>query len=330
MKAAVYCGPRDIQVKDMQKPDVKANEILVKVHACGICGSDLHAYRIGLFEEYLGRPVDEGLIMGHELSGEVVEVGSEVEKFQVGDRITGGGLGGFAEFLPIVVDAKRPHLLPESISFEEGAMMEPLATSVHAVGLAKPTDGETVVVLGVGIIGLGCIQVIRATAGGRIIAVDASAKRLEMAQQLGADEVVNLTEVDPLETVIEYTGGERPVEKFGVRGANADVVIDSAGAKASLNTGLNMLKQQNGRLVPVALFENQPEIDVNQLVRKQVTLQGSWAWTTEDYLRGIELVKSGKIDRKPLISHAFSLDEAPEAFATQARPDAAIKTLLKP
>jgi len=330
MKAAVYCGPRDIQVKDVATPGIKANEILVKVHACGICGSDLHAYRIGMFEESLGRPLDEGLIMGHEFSGEVVEAGSEVEKFQVGDRVTGGGMGGFAEFISVAVDAKRPHLLPDTVSFEEGAMMEPLATSVHAVGLAKPTDGETVVILGVGIIGLGCIQVIRATAGGRIIAVDASERRLEMAQQLGADEVVNLTEVDPVEAVIEYTGGERPVEKFGVRGGNADVVIDSAGARASLNQGLTMLKQQNGRLVPVALFEDQPDLDVNQVVRKQVALQGSWAWTADDYLRGIKLVESGKIDREPLISHVFSLDEAPEAFATQARPDAAIKTLLKP
>ena len=151
-----------------------------------------------------------------------------------------------------------------------------------------------------------------------------------MARQLGADEIVNLTEVDPVEAVIELTGGERPVERFGARGGNADVVIDSAGAKASPNQGLTMLKQQNGRLVPVALFEDQPELDFNQVVRKQVTLQGSWSWTPDDYRWGIELVRSGKIDRKPLVSHAFPLDQAPEAFATQAKPGAAIKILLKP
>ncbi len=83
-------------------------------------------------------------------------------------------------------------------------------------------------------------------------------------------------------------------------------------------------------LVPVALFEDQPELDFNQVVRKQVTLQGSWSWTPDDYTYGIELVRTGKIDRKPLVSHAFPLDQAPEAFATQAKPDAAIKILLKP
>ena len=239
-------------------------------------------------------------------------------------------MGGFAEYVPIGVNEKRPHPLPETISFEEGAMMEPLATSVHTVGQAQPTEGETVVILGVGIIGLGCIQVIRATVDCRIIAVDASAKRLEMAQQLDTDETVNLTETDPVEAVIEHTGGARPVENFGARGGNADLVIDCAGATASPNQGLTMLKQQNGRLIFVALFEGQPELDFNQVVRKQVTVQGAWGWTRGDYLQGIDLVQNGRIDRKPLISHAFPLDQAAEAFAIQNKPDAAIKVLLKP
>ena len=187
------------------------------------------------------------------------------------------------------------------------------------------------VILGSGIIGLGCLQVIRATVSScRVIVVDASARRLEMARQFGADTTVNLTETDPLEAVIALTGGERPIERFGVRSAHADVVLDCAGAKLSPNQGLRMLKPADGRLVCVALFEQQPELDFNQIVRKQVTLHGSWAWTGEDYRRAIELVQSGRIDRKPLISHAYALDEAPHAFATQAQPDASVKVLLKP
>ena len=330
MKAALYCGPRDIKVTDVPTPEIKATEALVQVKACGICGSDLHAYRIGLFEDSLGRLTEHGLIMGHEWSGEILEVGSEVDRLQIGDRVTGGGMGGFAELLPIEVDDNRPYCLPDTIGFDEGAMMEPLATSVHAVGQAKPLDGQTVVILGVGIIGLGCIQVIRATADCRIIAVDRSTKRLEMARQVGADDIVNLTETDPVEAVIELTGGAKPVERFGARGGNADLVIDSAGARVSSNQGLTMLKQQDGRLVLVALFEKQPELDFNQVVRKQVTVQGTWAWKADDYLQGIEFVRSGKIDRKPLASHTFPLDQAAEAFAIQDEPDAAIKTLVKP
>jgi 2-desacetyl-2-hydroxyethyl bacteriochlorophyllide A dehydrogenase len=329
MKAALYHAPRDIRVEDVPVPSIAADELLVRIKACGICGSDLHMYRLGMFEA-LGRPVDNGRIMGHELSGEVVAVGSEVAGFRVGDRIAGVGVGGFAEYTPLQVSERSPHLLPANLSFEEGATLEPLATSLHGVGLARPVAGETAVILGAGIIGLGCVQVIRATVSCRIIVVDASAKRLEMATQLGADATVNLMQSDPVDAVMGLTGGPQPLQRFGVRGGNADVVIDCAGAKLSPNQGLYMLKQADGRLVLVALFEQQPELDFNQIVRKQVTIYGSWGWTGDDYRRAIELVQSGRIDRKPLISHEYTLDDAPLAFATQAQPDAAVKVLLKP
>lgn len=330
MKAAVYHGPRDIRVEEVNKPEIGESEVLVKVRACGICGSDLHMYRLGMFEG-LGRPIDDQRrIMGHELSGEIVEVGSGVAHFRVGDRITGVGQGGFAEFVPVPVSERSPHILPDHVSFEDGATLEPLATSLHGVGLAQPAAGETVVVLGVGIIGLGCIQAIRAMVDCRIIAVDASDRRLDMAKTLGADATVNLTQTDPVEAVIDLTGGAKPVERFGVRGGNADVVIDCAGAQASPNQGLTMLKQQHGRLVCVALFERQPELDFNQVVRKHVAIYGSWTWTGDDYRQAIELVQNGRVDRRPLISHALDLDEAPEGFAIQDQPDAAIKVVLKP
>lgn len=332
MKAAVYHGQRDIRVEEVDRPVITENEILVRVKACGICGSDVHGYRLpqlGFFEG-LARPIKGGRIMGHELSGEVAEVGRKVCGFRVGDRITGVALGGFAEYVPLEPSERSPFLLPENMSFEEGAMVEPLATSLHGAEIAQPTLGETVVILGCGIIGLGCLQVIRLFSPCRVIVVDASARRLNMAKQLGADVTVNLTEVDPLEAVIELTGGARPIQRYGTRGGNADVVIDCAGAKRAVNQGLGMLKQADGRLVLVATYEQQPELDFNQVVRKQVTVYGSWAWTPDDYRRAIALVQTGRIDRKPLLSHTYPLTEAPEAFVTQSQPDAAIKVLIKP
>ncbi len=329
MKAAVYHGPRDIRVEQVERPGPGEHDVLVRVRACGICGSDLHMYRLGMFE-VLGRRIDEHRrIMGHELSGEIVEVGEMVSGFSVGDRITGLGHGGFAEYVPVRVTERSPHILPESVTFEEGATLEPLATSLHGVSLGKPAAGETVVVLGAGIIGLGCIQAIRASVDCRIIAVDASERRLNMAKNLGA-AAVNLTETDPVEAVIDLTGGARPVERFGVRGGNADLVIDCAGAPSSPDQGLLMLKQQFGRLVLVALFERPVDMDFNQVVRKHVAVYGSWTWTGDDYRRAIELVESGKVQRGPLISHVLDLEDAPEAFAVQDRPDAAIKVMLKP
>lgn len=330
MKAAVYYGPRDLRVEDIERPSITEEEILVRVRACGICGSDLHMYRLGMFEA-LGRKVANGRVMGHELSGEVVEVGAQVRDFRVGDRMTGVGLGGFAEYVAVPINERGPYLLPANVSFAEGATLEPLATSLHGVGLAQPAAGETIVILGAGIIGLGCVQAIRALVSScRLIVVDASAKRLAMAREFGADATVNFTETDAVEAVIELSGGAKPVERFGVRGGNADAVIDCAGAKLSPNQGLRMLKQLGGRLVCVALFEQQPELDFNQVVRKHVSIHGSWTWTMEDYRQAIALVESGRVDRQSLISHQFALAETPQAFATQDRPDAAIKVLITP
>ena len=330
MKAAVYHGPRDIRVEQVERPVTGDDEVLVRVRACGICGSDLHMYRLGMFE-VLGRPIDEDRrIMGHELSGEIVEVGEKVSGFRVGDRITGLGHGGFAEYVAVPVTKRSPHILPEPISFDDGATLEPLATSLHGVSLGRPAPGETVVVLGAGIIGLGCVQAIRATVDCRVIAVDVSERRLNMAKRLGADAIVNLSETDSVEAVIELTGGAKPVEPFGVRGGNADLVIDCAGAPSSPNQGLLMLKQKYGRLVLVALFERPVDMDFNQVVRKHVAIYGSWTWTGDDYRRAIELVESGKVQRRPLISHALDLDDAPEGFAIQDQPGAAIKVVLKP
>ncbi|MGH7277712.1 MAG: zinc-dependent alcohol dehydrogenase [Candidatus Rokuibacteriota bacterium] len=325
----MYRGPRDIRVEDLPLPSIAPDEVLVRVRACGICGSDLHMYRLGLFED-LGRPIEGGRVMGHEVAGDIVAAGAAVTGFRAGDRIAGVSLGGFAEYVAIKLSWRGPHHLPAGVSFEEGATLEPLATSIHAVDLARPGLGDTVVVLGAGIIGLGCLQVLRATRECRVIVVDASPRRLAMAQALGADAVVDLAVHDPVEAVIELTGGARSLERFQARSGNADAVIDCAGAQASPDQGLRMLKQADGRLVLVALFERPPALDFSQVVVKQVTVQGSWTWTGADFGKAIELVVGGHVDRTRLISHQFPLADAPLAFATQERPDGAIKVLLKP
>jgi threonine dehydrogenase-like Zn-dependent dehydrogenase len=184
MQAAVYHGPRDIRVEEIPTPTIAEDEVLVRVHACGICGSDLHMYRLGMFEA-LGRPVAHGRVMGHELSGEVVAVGTRVTEFHAGDRLTGVGLGGFAEYVAVPINERGPYILPDNVSFDEGATLEPLATSLHGVGLANPQPGETVVILGAGIIGLGCMQALKATVPCRVIVVDASARRSNWRTALG-------------------------------------------------------------------------------------------------------------------------------------------------
>ena len=144
----------------------------------------------------------------------------------------------------------------------------------------------------------------------------------------GADDVVDFTQGNPVDQVLALVG-EQEIPRLGYRGGNVDAVIDCAGAVNSSQQGLQMLKQENGRLVLVALFEHDGPLDRNVIVRKHVRLLGSWAWTTADIQLAAELVGSGKVDRKPLVSHQFALDQAAEAFAFQEKGQA-IKVVINP
>ena len=334
MKAALFYGPRDVRVEEVDKPTLEQGDLLLRIRACGICGSDLHTYQHGLFED-LGVPVGDGRILGHEFSGEVVETGGEVPGFAIGDRICTVGMGGNAEYLRVPA-MMMPVVLrvPDGVSYEEAATTEPLATSLHAVHLAAPKDGETHVIIGAGIIGLGVLQVLKATASVRTIVVDLSDKRLELASNLGADEIINARQEDALEKVIELTGAQQ-VSFMPAAMGSADTVYDCAGLPMHF-TGTPVLQQaiqmvrENGKVVVVAIFEKPAEIEHNLIVRKGITLHGSWAWSLEEFAQSLELIGSGKVDRKPLISHEFPLDQASEAYEIQSKASETIKVLIIP
>jgi 2-desacetyl-2-hydroxyethyl bacteriochlorophyllide A dehydrogenase len=334
MKAAVFHGPRDIRIEEVAVPELEKGEVLVKVHACGICGSDLHAYQHGMFES-LSMPVETGRVLGHEPSGEVVDINGEVPGIKIGDRVTASGIGGNAEFLRIPLERiETITRIPTGVSFEEAATVEPLATSLHAVDRAAPENGETHVIMGAGIIGLGILQVLRATAKVNTIVVDLSDKRLAMAQKLGADTIINAAREDAFGSVLKITGTEEMTYLTDTMGM-ADTVFDCAGIPFGF-TGTPVLQQavsmvkQNGKVVIVALFEKPAEIDYNIVVRKGISMLGSWAWAAEDFHRSMDMIGSGKIDRKVLITHQFPLDRAKEAYETQLKTDEAVKILLKP
>ncbi len=334
MKAAVFHGPRDIRFEEVATPELESGDVLLRVRACGICGSDLHTYGHGLLEE-LGIPFETGRVMGHEVSGEVAEINGELPGIKPGDRVLTVTKGANAEYVRIPAMQSYTILaIPDGISFEEAATTEPLATSLHGVNLAKPVDGETHVIMGAGIIGLGVLQVLKATANVRIIVVDLSDNRLEMARALGADVIVNAGKEDALEKVIELTGEEELLDApqpFGL----ADTVYDCAGLPFGY-TGTPVVQQafsmvkQNGKVVEVAVFEKPSEIQLNSLVLRGITLFGSWAWVPEEFQQSLDLIGTGKIDRKPLISHRFPLESASEAYETQLNTDKSIKVMIIP
>lgn len=334
MKAAVYYGARDIRVEEVAIPELKNGDILLKIRACGICGSDLHTYGRGLFED-LGIPVGSGRVLGHEFSGEVVEIHGQVETIKVGDRVCGAGAAGNAEYSRVRA-SRVPALLPipERISFEEAATVEPLATSLHAVNLAEPKDGETHVIMGAGIIGLGVLQVLKTRAAVKTIVADLSDRRLDMAQRLGADVVINASREDTVQKVMEITGTEQ-VPFIPGPTARADTVFDCAGLPKDfteipvLRQAISIVKRE-GKVVVVSVFEKPVEIEATHIVLKGITLVGSWGWSLNELGESLELMATAKVDRKPLISHQFPLESASEAYETQLRAEEAVKVLIKP
>lgn len=334
MRAAVFHGPRDVRFEEVPTPTLQEGEALIRVHACGICGSDLHTYRHGLFLG-LGLPTETGRILGHEFSGQIVETKGDVQAVKVGDRVTTVGMGANAEYFKVAAQmVPSISQLPDHVSFEEAATSEPLATSLHAVNLAAPSDEQTLVVMGAGIIGLGVVQSIKAICKAKTIVVDLSDKRLQMATQLGADVTFNAAREDAVGKISEMTGSGR-LSLVEAPVSRVDTVFDCAGAPRDFS-GTSVLEQalnlvtQNGKVVVVAVFEKALQIDHNVIVRKGIHLLGSWAWSQQEFAQSLELISSGKVDRKPLITHQFSLQDASEAYETQLNAAEAIKVMLKP
>jgi 2-desacetyl-2-hydroxyethyl bacteriochlorophyllide A dehydrogenase len=332
MKAAVLYGPRDVRFEEVDDPKLEPGQVLLRVRACGICGSDLHAYKLNQYPE-LGAPAGVGIILGHEFSGEVAKLGEGVQGLNIGDRVLGLANGGNAEYIKISAMARMLCLpIPQNVSFEEAATNEPLATSLHGVNLAEPKDDQTIVVMGTGLIGLGVIQVLRTMCKAKIGAVDVSEKRLEMAKKLGADVILNARQEDPYQWALKTTGSMKiQYLEFPVSGV--DTVIDCAGYSAEskgpppLWQALQMVKQ-NGRVILVSVFEKPTELDVNIIMRKNIYFIGSWGWAPLEFLAAFEMIKSGKVDRKPLITHTFPLSEGKKAYETQLNAREAIKVML--
>ena len=350
MKAAVLYIPSDVRIEEIEKPELKNDgEVIIRVKACGICGTDLHLYKYGLFRN-VGKAYNSGFLMGHEFSGDVVEVAGKVQGINVGDRVFALGQGAQAEYIKVTVRNAWGILpIPPDISYEEAATTEPLATSLHAVNLAlrsqarehwlpaESGDSEnqkTIVVFGAGIIGLGVLQILKARTRDKVVMVDISDKRLKMAKRLGADATINARNEDPVEKMMEMTG-TKDLRYASASSSGVDTVYDCVGVPrelkgvAPLQQAITMVKP-TGKIVVVAFFEKPLEIECTDIVAKNVNLHGALEWSGNEVIEAFELIRSGKIDRKPLITHEFSLDDAAKAYETQANTDEAVKIMIKP
>ncbi len=326
MKAAVWRGRHDVRVEEVRVPDKPAEGwVKIRVHWCGICGSDLHEYVAGP----VFIPVDHphpltGLkgqcILGHEFSGEIAELGAGVTGFQVGERVTADacqhcgkcyycthglynicenlaftGLmnnGAFAEY--VNVPAELLYKLPENFPTEAGALIEPLAVGLHAVKKAGNIVGQTVVVVGAGTIGLCTIMCAKAAGAGRIIALEMSSARKKKALEVGANVVIDPKECDAIAEVKALTGG------YG-----ADVSFECIGNKATAKLAIDVIRKA-GKCVMVGIFEEPSAFNFFEIVSTEKEIIGSLAYNGE-FADVIRFIADGRIDVQPLITGRISL-----------------------
>lgn len=342
MKAAVFRGVKDMQVEDVEAPTAGAADVIVSVTQCGICGSDLHTYLHGSF-------VEPGQVMGHEFVGEVIETGADVRGVAVGDRVTASPLqpcmecarcaegrynlcgkawtqgiaygkpGAFAELvrIPGAIAGENIFPLGDDISDDAGALTEPLAVAVHAVKLAEPVTGSVCVVLGLGTIGQQVVQALNAAGAARVIGVDISQLRLEAAGTLGAEA---LDGSGGLDAALDSALGE---------GEEIDMVFECSGVPALANTALERVRA-GGTIVVLALYDDPVTFNPTVLVQKEIRLQGSIAYTGEDFAEAVELLRTGKAQATPLITQRASLDDIGEAFEVQLQKDRSLKVVVIP
>jgi L-iditol 2-dehydrogenase len=341
MKALVKTarGPGNLEIRDMPEPVCGDRGVKIEIAVCGICGTDIHVMK----DEF---PTKPPVIIGHEFCGTVVETGKGVRRFKPGDRVTAENVcvhcgecsmctsghyaiclsrgaqgldldGAFAKY--IVCDETNVYRIPDAISFEEGALSEPMVCALHAVlDQTKVGAGDVVLVSGPGAMGLIAAQAAIAE-GGRVILAGTTADegRFQVARDLGIQTTVDVLTRDPGALVAEASGGE-----------GADVFIECSGAAASVDTGLRLIKKR-GRYTQLGLFGKKVAVDLDALVVKEIAMSGSMSHTRNAWKRGLALVGEGKIRLAPLVTGVYALEDWEKGFR-DFEERRGIKTLIRP
>ena len=345
MEALIFHGARRLEIEDAPAPQPGPDEVLIRVHACGICGSDLSGY-VGHSPR---RNAHIPLIMGHEFSGQVVEVGKDArrdaaESLAPGDRVVVQPLipcgvcpaclagqtnicpnmavlgieraGAFADL--VCAPADRVFKLPAQVSDLDATMTETLAVQAHVFRTMAPPLLRTVVVLGAGPQGLLAAQLARLAGASNIIVTDLVAHRLEMARAMGATHTVHSGQEDVVERVKTITGG------WG-----AEFIVDTAGAPATRQQGVAALAP-GGTLVLIGLGKGDTTLNFLPVVNRELHVRGSYAYTDDDFLRALELIASGRVRVREMI-HPAPLSEGAQFFERLAtQPEHLVKVVLQP
>ncbi len=345
MKTVQTASVGAVEVVEADRPEPGPRDALVRIRACGICGTDVTFVHMGGMPTVLGagaqalsadqmRPV----VLGHEPAGEIVAVGAQVEGLRVGDHVVinpqgapsgiigcGGPLGGMSEYLLIedAVVGKSVAVLPDSVPFDVAALNEPMAVSRHAVNRSQAVAGEKAIVFGAGPIGLGATIWLKLL-GVHVVVADVIESRLETALAVGADAVIDSGTEDVAARLTELHGTGR--NALGAPRPDTDIYIDAAGVAVVVNTALRSGKW-NARLVTVAMHKQPEPIDLGAILRSEMTIIGSQGYPTEIFEVTSEIAEHAALFAR-LISHRVPFAEVGKAFELALTPGAAEKVVV--
>jgi L-iditol 2-dehydrogenase len=326
--------PGDLRVEDVEKPFMNPDEAMVKVKAVGLCGSDIPRALV------YGAHVSP-IIIGHEFSGEIEAVGGNVKNFKPGDKVVVPPLipcgkcewcekgiyslcedydyygsrrdGALAEY----VSVKESNLLkvPDNVSYEDAATLDPCANAYHALARANFKPGESVCVVGAGPIGLFALQYAKLSGASKVVAIDVWDEKLDIAKKVGADAVINSLNLNPVEEALKATGGK-----------GADVVIDTSGVPAGQKSAVSIAAKM-GRVALLGISHKGLELsekEVDAIMRRQLSVVGTWnsfgaPYPGEDWTESLIMFGEKGMTAKDIISHRLSLDEAPDVFSKIAK-----------
>ncbi|MFX1376571.1 MAG: zinc-binding dehydrogenase [Promethearchaeota archaeon] len=327
MKGVIFEGKHKISIRnDLAKPEIKPNEVLIKVKKVGICGTGVGSYESG-------GPYLPGKIIGHEFSGELVEIGEEVKKLKVGNRVTVNPQipcgncyycihhqenmcklqnyslgttedGAMRDY--INVKSERVHILPENVSYENGAIVEPLSIAINAVQESDFKIGNNVAVIGAGPIGLLLIQLLKVAGAEKIFVVEPVESKLNKAYELGAEKGFKPK---------EWTKIGRLTNKLG-----PDYVYDCVGLSSTVTTSLSLIKK-GGCITLIGMHSSSFEINnALLLTTNSITLKGVYGYTQDTFKTAISLLEQGKVDGGLLITNRIRIDDVPQMFEKLANP----------
>ncbi|MBX2825370.1 MAG: alcohol dehydrogenase catalytic domain-containing protein [Gammaproteobacteria bacterium] len=334
--AAYYTGNKSFSIETIEPPSVGPDEVEIDVAYCGICGTDLHVY-LGHMDARIG----DHRVIGHEMSGVVSAVGSNVNSVAVGEHVVVRPLDACGEcaacqrghkhicqnlkFLGLDTDgafqqkwtvpAHTLHKLPASLPLQHAAMIEPVAVACHDVRRGKVAKGEDVLVIGGGPIGM-LVAMVAMAAGGKVTVSEINPHRLAIAQKLGM-QTLNPTEVDAVASLTEATEGK-----------GMDVIFEVSGTQPGVDL-MTAVAATRARIVMVAIHASKPEIDLFQFFWREIELFGARVYEPEDYDDAIKLVSEGSIDAAELITSVQELTDIQGAFAELAGDPKSMKTLIR-